>query len=155
MVNFLVCVFLYGLFKTTESESETVIHQWCLTLCNPIDVALQTSLSMDFSRQEYWTGLPFPSLAPEDLPNPGIEPGSRTMQADSLLSEPQGSHGSVVKNLPASAGNIRDMGSSLWRRKWQPAPLFLMGKFHGQRNLVGYSSWCHKESDMTEPLSTA
>ena len=74
MVNFLVCVFLYGLFKTTESE--TVIHQWCLTLCNPIDVACQTSLSMDFSRQEYWSGLPFPSLAPEDLPNPEIEPGS-------------------------------------------------------------------------------
>ena len=43
---------------------------------------------MDFSRQEYWGGLPFPS--PEDLPNPGTEPGSPTLQADSLLSEPPG-----------------------------------------------------------------
>ena len=40
---------------------------------------------MDFYRQEYWSGLPFPS--PEDLPNPGIEPGSPTLQADSLPSE--------------------------------------------------------------------
>ena len=43
---------------------------------------------MGFSRQEYWSGLPFPS--PGDLPEPGIEPGCPTMQADSLLSEPPG-----------------------------------------------------------------
>ena len=45
-------------------------------------------LSMEFSRQEYWSGLPFPS--PEDLPDPGIEPGSPVLQADSLPSELQG-----------------------------------------------------------------
>ena len=45
-------------------------------------------MSMEFSRQEYWSGLPFPS--PRDLPNPGIKPGSPTLQADSLPSEPQG-----------------------------------------------------------------
>ena len=43
---------------------------------------------MEFSRQEYWSMLPFPS--PGDLPNPGIEPGSPTLQADALLSEPPG-----------------------------------------------------------------
>ena len=43
---------------------------------------------MEFSRQEYWGGLPFPS--PGDLPNPGIEPGSAALQANSLLSEPPG-----------------------------------------------------------------
>ena len=43
---------------------------------------------MGFSRQEYWSGLPFPS--PGDLPDPGIEPGSPTLQADSLGSEPPG-----------------------------------------------------------------
>jgi len=37
-----------------------------------------------------------------------------------------------------------------WRRNWQPTPVFLSGKFHGQRSLVGYSPWGHKESDMTE-----
>ena len=41
-----------------------------------------------------------------------------------------------------------------WRRKWQPTSVFLPGKFHGQRSLVGYSPWSHKESDMTERLST-
>ena len=43
---------------------------------------------MGFSRQEYWSGLPFPS--PGDLPNPGIEPGSPTLEADALTSEPPG-----------------------------------------------------------------
>ena len=43
---------------------------------------------MGFSRQEYWSGLPFPS--PGDLPDPGIEPGSPALQADALLSEPPG-----------------------------------------------------------------
>ena len=43
---------------------------------------------MGFSRQDYWSGLPFPS--PEDLPDPGIEPGSPTLQADTLTSEPPG-----------------------------------------------------------------
>ena len=49
-------------------------------------VAYQASPSMGFSRQEYWSGLPFPSLG--DLPNPGIEPGSPTLEADTLTSEP-------------------------------------------------------------------
>ena len=40
----------------------------------------------------------------------------------------------------------------LWRRKWQPTPLFLPGKFHGRRSLVGYSPWSHKELDRTEQL---
>ena len=46
------------------------------------------SPSMEFSRQEYWGGLSFPS--PGDLPNPGIEPGSPALQADALPSEPPG-----------------------------------------------------------------
>ena len=51
-------------------------------------LARQTLLSMEFSRQEYWSGLPCPP--PGDLPNPGIEPRSLALQADSLLSEPPG-----------------------------------------------------------------
>ena len=41
-----------------------------------------------------------------------------------------------------------------WRREWQPIPVFLPGESHGQRSLVGYSPWGHKESDTTEWLST-
>ena len=52
----------------------------------PWTVARQAPLSMEFSRQEYWSGLPFPS--PGDLPNPGIKPGSPAWQADALSSEP-------------------------------------------------------------------
>ena len=51
----------------------------------PWTVARQAPLSMGFSRQEYWSGLPFPS--PGDLPNPGIEPGSPALQADALSFE--------------------------------------------------------------------
>ena len=54
----------------------------------PWTVAHQAPQSMEFSRQEYWSGLPFPS--PGDLPNPGIEPGSPALQADALPSEPPG-----------------------------------------------------------------
>ena len=42
------------------------------------------------------------------------------------------------------------IGKIPWRRKWKPTPVFLPGEFHGQRNLVGYSPWGHKESDTTE-----
>ena len=52
----------------------------------PWTVAYQASLSMGFSRQEYWSGLPFPS--PGDLPDPEIEPRSPTLEADALTSEP-------------------------------------------------------------------
>ena len=54
----------------------------------PWPVVYQASLSMGFSRQEYWSGLPFPS--PGDLPDPGIKPRSPALQADALPSEPPG-----------------------------------------------------------------
>ena len=54
----------------------------------PWTVAYQAPSSMGFSRQEYWSGLPFPS--PGDLPNPGTEPGSPALQTDALPSEPPG-----------------------------------------------------------------
>ena len=54
----------------------------------PGTTARQAPLSMEFSRPEYWSGYPFPSLG--DLPNPGMEPRSLTLQVDPLLSEPPG-----------------------------------------------------------------
>ena len=61
----------------------------CLQLfATPWTIACQAPLSMEFSRQEYWSGLPFPS--PGDLPDPVIEPRSPTLQADALTSEPPG-----------------------------------------------------------------
>ena len=52
----------------------------------PWTAAYQAPLSMGFFRQEYWSGLPFPS--PGDIPHPGIEPGSPAFQAEALTSEP-------------------------------------------------------------------
>ena len=55
--------------------------------------------------------------------------------------------GSVVKNLPVSAGgpsSIPGSGRFPWRRKWKPTSVFLPGKFHGQRSLAGYSPWGYK-----------
>ena len=61
----------------------------------PWTIAYQALQSMEFSRQEYWSALPFPS--PGDLPNPGIEPGSPALQADALPSEPPGKSKSYRK----------------------------------------------------------
>ena len=58
------------------------------SFATPCTVAHQAPLSMGFSRQEYWGGLPFPS--PGYLPDPGIEPRSPALQADALTSEPPG-----------------------------------------------------------------
>ena len=66
---------------------EREVAQSCPTPCGPRTVACQTPLPMGFSRQEYWSGLPFPSLG--DLPNPGIEPRSPSLQVDSLPPEPR------------------------------------------------------------------
>ena len=66
----------------------SLVTKSCLTLVTPETVAQQASLSMGFSRQEYWSRLPFPS--PGDLPDPGIEPRSLALQEDSLPTELKG-----------------------------------------------------------------
>ena len=64
-----------------ENTVESLKSILCL-----LTVASQAPLSMGFSRQEYWSGLPFPS--PRDLSHPGIEPWSLALQVDSLPTEP-------------------------------------------------------------------
>ena len=77
-------------FMQSESEETVLVAQWCPTLCDPMDcLAHQAPLSMGFSRQKYQSGLPIPT--PGHLPDPGIKPRSPALQADSFLSEPQGS----------------------------------------------------------------
>ena len=81
-----------------------------MTVCS---VACQAPLSMEFSKQEYWSGQPFPS--PGDLPDPGIEPRSPTLRADSLPSEPPGkTHPTISNTLPTEgdlfALNVRSLG---------------------------------------------
>ena len=84
-------------------------------------IACQATLFMGFSGQEYWSGLPFPSL--RDLPEPGVEPGSPALKADSVLSEPPRTC------LPSMRHNRLEfspwVGKIPWRRAWQPTPVFL------------------------------
>ena len=76
------------------TENRTAFHIVCVCVCEslsfvtPWTVVHHSSLSMEFSRQEYWSGLPIPY--PEDLPDPGIEPESSALQVVSLPSEPSG-----------------------------------------------------------------
>ena len=107
-------------------------------------VAYQAPPSMGFSRQEYWSGLPFPS--PGDLTSPGFKPGSPALHTDTLLSEPPGKSKCLFIIYLATSTMIT------WRRQWPPTPVLLLGKFHGWRSLVGYSPQGCKESDMTEHL---
>ena len=66
----------------------------------------------------------------------------------------------MVKNLPANAEDARDaglipeLGRSPWSRNWQPTPVIVPEKFHGQKSLVGYSPWDRKELNMTEHIHT-
>ena len=61
----------------------------------------------------------------------------------------------MVKNLPAMQRPKFNpwVGMIPWRREWHPTPIFLLGEFHGQSSLAGYSQWGHKKSDMTERLT--
>ena len=81
-------------FKKSE------VDQLCLTLCTLWTVSCKTPLSMEFSRSEYWKGLlpPFPG----HLPDQGIKPGSPTLQADFLPSEPLEGNSSRDRNATPS-----------------------------------------------------
>ena len=78
----------------------------------PWTAARQAPPSMRFSRQEYWSGLPFPS--PGDLPDPGIEPGSPALQADALSSEPPGK---PFVNWPVYISKFIKCQSKFWAQR--------------------------------------
>ena len=77
-----------GKYMTLRKNTKCQSPSRARLSASPWTAAHQAPLSMRFSRQGYWTGLPFPS--PGDRPNPGIKPGSPALQADSLLTELQG-----------------------------------------------------------------
>ena len=89
--NFPFITFIYILVAETVSDSLLavlcLVIQSCLTLRDPMD-SCQAPLSMGFSRQESWSGLPCPPSG--DLPDPGIKPRCPALQTDSLPSEPPG-----------------------------------------------------------------
>ena len=74
------------ILRKKEKKVKSLSH--VRLFATPWTVAYQASLSMGFSRQEYWSELPFPS--PGDLPDPGIKPRSPTLEVDALTSKPPG-----------------------------------------------------------------
>ena len=137
-------------FETVLCAS--VLHQSVMsdTLRPQRTAACQAPLSMELSRQEYWSGLPF-SL-PGDLPNPEIKAGSPALQAYSKKSIWDLPGDPVVK-IPHFHCRSQMFNPWIrkihWRRKWQPTPVFLLEKCYGQRSLVGYSPCGHKKLDTT------
>ena len=87
-----------------------LVAKSCLTLATPCTVAHQAPLSIGFSKQEYWSGFPFPSL--EDLPDPGVKPRSPALQAVSLLTELPG-RPLPRRVISKSKGKVRSKKSSL------------------------------------------
>ena len=87
-------------------KAKALATQLCSTLCYLVNyIACQAPLSMEFSRQDYWSGLPFPS--PGNLPNPGIEHQSPALLADSLLSY-QGSPSPQFSSVQFSHSVVSD-----------------------------------------------
>ena len=117
----------------------------------PRIVAYQVLLSMEYSRQEYWRGLPFPQCR---RPQFDSQVGKIRLRRDRLptpvfLDFPYGSAGKE------SACNVRSgfdpwVGKIPWRREWLPIPVFWLGEFHGP-----YSPWGCKELGTSERLSLA
>ena len=98
-----------------------------MSVATPWTVAYEAPLCMGFSRQGYWSALPLPS--PGDLPNPGIEPGSPALQADTLPSEPPGN--------PCKFWSLGQEDSL------EEGVVFFPGESHGQRSLAGCIAFCH------------
>ena len=95
---------LFSLSNTVNLSNychAAVTVQLCPTLCKPMDIACQAPLSMGFSRQEYWSGLPF--LPPGDLPGPGIEPKSPALTDGFFTTKPLGKpnhcHTDIINEL--------------------------------------------------------
>ena len=97
----------------------------------PWTITYQAPLFMGFSRQEYWSGLPFPS--PGDLPDPRIEPGFPTLQIDTLLSEPPGKpelRGKSTRNVGSIWDQIYEDQQSISMRMYkQECVLLLLNHF--------------------------
>ena len=108
---------------------------------------------MGFSREEYWSGLPF--FSPRDLPEPGIKAGSPTLKLYSLgkfqvyntvlLTLVTILYVRIFKFIYLTLNQPLPISTTP-----SPTPVFLPGESHGHRSLVGYSPHGHKQSDMTE-----
>ena len=142
-------IFSYVLKVKSLSHIQLFVTPWT--------VAYQAPLSMGLSRQEYWSGLPFPS--PGNLPNPGIEPRSPALRADALLSEPPGKPKTSLNSLKlktivcvlSMCVDLRVcVHSDTPSLMWKEVKIFKMnlyeypvhhGKFYFQKASLNYMFW--------------
>ena len=118
-----------------------VSHPDLRLFATPQTTVSQAPPSIGFSRQEYWSRVPLPS------PWEALSELIYKMHCQDFPG------GTVVKTRPSLCRGLGFnpwVGKISWRRKWQPTLVFLHGKSHGWRSLVGYSPWGCKESDTTE-----
>jgi len=122
----------------------------------PTKLSTDLCLSQNSPGKNTGVGSLFPF--PEEVTDPSMEPESPEWQVDSLPAELPGKPpvGTSGEESACQCRRHREcrfdlwVGRILWRRKWQPTPVFLPGKFHGQRSLAGYSPWTCRESDTIE-----
>ena len=143
------------LLQCMKVKSEREVAQSCPTLATPWTAAHQAPPSMGVSRQKYWSGVP--------LPSPYSSP--RKWKSHSQFANSQWVENAEEKGLSRLLSGKEStcqcrkckrlefdpwVRQIPWRRKWQPTPVSLSGKSHGQRTLVGYSPWDCKGSKMTK-----
>ena len=146
---------LEQLRKSRRTRTTVVVsHLSCVWLfVTPGAIACQAPLSMGFSRQEYWPGLPFPSQG--YLPDSGIKPRSLALQVDSLPLESSGKslelwsgmQDVIIRGDVEVSEGLQDI--QVWylgekdplEKERQPTPIFLPRKSNGQRSLEGHSPW--------------
>ena len=110
-----------------------------------LTIPCQAPLSMGFSRQEYWSGLPCPP--PGDLPHPGTEPNALMSPALAggfffITSTRWEAHFRLM-SFGFLNSDLKPASNESRRRQWHPTPVLLPGKSHGRRSLVGCSPWGH------------
>ena len=138
---------LTALFSVPIRFGGGLVTKSCPTLVTPWTIALQVPLSLGFSRQEYWSGLPFPS--PGDLSNPGIKPGSPELQVDSLPTDLQGKPPILLNSSEKKPCQIPMLEIHLlayttlyyfWSSSHFPASVFFTKSFHLLTLLTSYQN---------------
>ena len=123
-----------------KSTGGGLVAKSCPTLATPWTVARQAPLSMEFSRQDYWIGLPFPP--PGDSLNTGIKPGSLTLQADSS------------SELPGKPSHLKTLSFSLRCLPSFPFPPYLLVENLYFRSSLNIQVWIYNLSTLGSKLGT-
>ena len=140
MVKYYTYIWHPGLFEKPCVLTQTVgIWPECWKVCREIEMLIGNQKK----REAWWMAL---------LPTKGE---METLQVQQMISCPSVKSPGAARSKESSC-QCRMLGFNAWvrkiswKRKWQCTPVFLPGKSHGQRGLVGYSPWCRKELDTTE-----